>query len=159
MPSLNTTRQRYDPHPLPRYLHEITPLRTDPQEPQSATFDQFRHKGKMVMRLLFSPYPQTWAINVSLSRIPIVGNYIYEFNRWLCGKLTGHHISKTEWGYGIGNGYGDVWCRWCNCMGQVPLSDLSRFENARHTIWGATGCDITQTVVKDSLTTVADEQP
>ena len=60
------------------------------------------------MSLLFSRYPQTWGLNCRIRKIPLIGEYLYEFNRWLCGKLTGHRVSKTEWGYGIGNGYGDV---------------------------------------------------
>ena len=35
------------------------------------------------------------------------------FIQWLCGVLTGHEISKTEWGYGGGK-FVDCNCRWCD---------------------------------------------
>jgi hypothetical protein len=87
-------------------------------------------------------YFQTWGFSSRLRRIPLVGGWLYAAARALCGKLTGHSPSKTEWGYG-GGGFGDVWCRWCNQLGRIPLSELAdRYENARSTIWGATQCDI-----------------
>ena len=46
--------------------------------------------------------------------------------RWflerLCGWLTGHEHSKTEWGYGGGNMV-DHNCRWCDKMMRVPLAE------------------------------------
>ena len=51
----------------------------------------------------------------------------YKFRTWLCGVLTGHEISKTEWGYGGGK-YADVNCRWCDKMFQVHLSETDRPE-------------------------------
>ena len=38
---------------------------------------------------------------------------------WLCGFLTGHELSETEWGYGGGN-YVDRHCRWCDRHFQIP---------------------------------------
>lgn len=87
-------------------------------------------------------YFQTWGFSCRLRKIPFVGEKVYDFTRWLCGKATGHTPSRTEWGYG-GGGYADVWCRWCNQIGQIPRSELEdRFANARATVWQAFQCDI-----------------
>lgn len=95
-------------------------------------------------------YLQTWGLSVRSQNIPLIGPQLYNALRWTCGKLTGHHVSKTEWGYG-GGGYADVWCRWCNQIGQIPLSDgPDRFKNMRSTIWKFTGCDITKTIPSES---------
>jgi hypothetical protein len=89
-------------------------------------------------------YFQTWAASAKTQSIPLVGKLIYALIRWSCGKIIGHEPSKTEWGYG-GGGHADVWCRWCNQIGSIPVSDLEkRYENARSTIWGAMQCDIRQ---------------
>lgn len=96
----------------------------------------------MFIKSLLVGYPQTWVEVAKLRRVPWVGTMLYRFAQWLCGKLTGHHVSRTEWGYGGGD-HADVWCRWCNKMGKIPRSELAdRYVNARRTIWGLTGCDI-----------------
>ena len=41
---------------------------------------------------------------------------------WLCGKLTGHELSKTEWGYGGGK-FVDRNCRWCDKVIKVPKQE------------------------------------
>lgn len=87
-------------------------------------------------------YFQTWMHWCKTRKIPWLGERIYRGGQRLCGRLTGHHASKTEWCYG-GGSHADVWCRWCNQMGSIPLDDLDmRFENARTTIWNFTACDI-----------------
>jgi hypothetical protein len=40
----------------------------------------------------------------------------------ICGFLTGHEISKTEFGYG-GKGTIDRNCRWCDKVIQIPISE------------------------------------
>jgi len=40
----------------------------------------------------------------------------------LCGMLTGHELSNTEFGYG-GKGMVDRWCRWCNKLIQIPKDE------------------------------------
>ena len=44
------------------------------------------------------------------------------FLQWLCGILTGHEISKTEFGYG-GGGYIDRNCRWCDKVIKIPIKE------------------------------------
>ena len=46
----------------------------------------------------------------------------------LCGWLTGHEISKTEWGYGGGK-YADMNCRWCDKTIRVPVADTFKPES------------------------------
>ena len=94
-------------------------------------------------------YFQSWAFIVRLERMPVIGKYVGNVAKWLCGKLTRHQPSKTEWGYGGGD-FGDVWCRWCNQAGQIPRAELAdRYANARKTIWESTGCDIKQPISSD----------
>ena len=93
------------------------------------------------LRLIFSRYPQTWSFWAYLSKA-LGGEAFYRWGQRACGRLTGHHPSRTEWGYAGGGTY-DCWCRWCNHMGQMPLSHLDRkHPKARNVIWGFTGCDI-----------------
>lgn len=42
--------------------------------------------------------------------------------QWICGFLTGHEISKTEWGYGGGK-FADCNCRWCDHVIKVPVKE------------------------------------
>ena len=65
-------------------------------------------------------YFQTWASAWRIRRL--CGKRVYRGLQCLCGRLTGHEPSKTEWGYGGGR-YVDRWCRWCNLQIQVPASD------------------------------------
>ena len=88
-------------------------------------------------------YLQTWPLAVRTRHIPVIGEWMYASIRSACQKLCGHEPSKTEWGYGVGNNHADVWCRWCNQIGQIPLTETTeRFETARGIIWQATRCDI-----------------
>jgi len=64
-------------------------------------------------------YPQTWGMAVKIRKRSI---RLYEFAVWLCGKLTGHEISKTEWGYGGGE-MADYHCRWCDKLIQMPMRE------------------------------------
>jgi hypothetical protein len=43
--------------------------------------------------------------------------------RFLCGIITKHPPSKTEWGYGGGD-YADRWCRWCDKQYQMPKESV-----------------------------------
>lgn len=47
---------------------------------------------------------------------------IFAVRVWLCGHLTGHEISITEWGYGGGK-YVDRNCRWCDKTIRVPKAE------------------------------------
>ena len=58
-------------------------------------------------------YPQLWYCAPFKSNSK--GRKFIEF---LCGILTGHEISNTEWGYGGGD-YVDRHCRWCDKLIQV----------------------------------------
>jgi len=93
----------------------------------------------MLIKSIIKGYPQTWADVCKIRKIPCVGEYLYKKIQWICGKITGHKSSKTEWGYGGGE-YADTWCRWCNKMGQIPVKNLN--NKARKVIWTVTGCDI-----------------
>jgi hypothetical protein len=86
-------------------------------------------------------YLQSWALASMINRrCKPIGTAL----RWLCGKLTGHPPSKTEWGYG-GGGMVDVYCRWCNQPIQIPLAEADRrFEKLRGTVYSAVGRDIRQ---------------
>lgn len=44
----------------------------------------------------------------------------------LCGILTGHEVSNTEWGYG-GGSHVDGNCRWCDKRMPIPLEE-ARFR-------------------------------
>lgn len=53
----------------------------------------------------------------------------FPYGRWwskpcqlICGLFTGHEWSKTESGYG-GGPWMDVWCRWCNHNGKIPIAE------------------------------------
>lgn len=64
-------------------------------------------------------YPQTWWYVAHLKRWPRIQTII----QWCCRMLTGHELSRTEWGYG-GGGYADRWCRWCNKLIKVPRESV-----------------------------------
>ena len=99
-------------------------------------------KITMLIKSILEGYPQTWADVSRMRKIPYVGEYLYKFTQWLCGKITGHRNSKTEWGYGGGE-YANVWCRWCNKIGQMPVKDIDNLRKGIRTIiWQQTGCDI-----------------
>jgi len=94
-------------------------------------------------------YLQTWPLSARTRHIPVIGEWIYASIRSACQKLCGHEASKTEWGYGGGT-HADVWCRWCNQIGQIPISKTAdRFEHFRNTIWELTGCDINHITDKE----------
>lgn len=64
-------------------------------------------------------YPQTWWIVTKFCKgNPKRKRRIQRF----CGILTGHEISKTEWGYGGGK-FVDFNCRWCDKLIKVPLAE------------------------------------
>jgi hypothetical protein len=63
--------------------------------------------------------------------------------RWLCGKFTGHQISKTEWGYAGGEQM-DVWCRWCNEVGTAPASAKAKMLLGEYTAFKAKDCSSPQ---------------
>ena len=67
----------------------------------------------------FEEYPQTWYY------MPYRG-LTRRFLQGLCGFICGHEKSDTEWGYGGGK-YVDNWCRWCNKVIKVPISE-ARFR-------------------------------
>jgi hypothetical protein len=66
-------------------------------------------------------YPQTWSSVCDLRKIPEIGEDIYRMVQKICGE-HGHEWSKTEWGYGGGNGV-DVWCRWCNFQTTIDIDE------------------------------------
>lgn len=70
-------------------------------------------------------YFQTWHYLVRIRRLPVIGKGIYKAFQFLC-SIKGHHISKTEWGYGGGDRV-DVWCRWCNYNWNIS-HDEARFR-------------------------------
>lgn len=76
-------------------------------------------------------YPQTWAL---VSRISRKSKWRGSIIRFLCWLLTGHELSKTEWGYGGGNKV-DRWCRWCNKHFMVD-SDAFWFESEKFREFG-----------------------
>ncbi|KKK86352.1 hypothetical protein LCGC14_2764120 [marine sediment metagenome] len=64
-------------------------------------------------------YFQTWHRVSKLRRLKIIGPLIYIILQLICGIITRHAASKTEWGYGGGKTV-DGWCRWCNKPLEVP---------------------------------------
>ncbi|HOU57772.1 MAG TPA: hypothetical protein PK556_12595, partial [Smithellaceae bacterium] len=52
---------------------------------------------------------------------------IFAARTLICGWLTGHEISRTEWGYGGGK-YADMNCRWCDKTIRVPVADTFKPE-------------------------------
>jgi len=63
-------------------------------------------------------YPQLWWIWPGSRKYPKTRQNIKK----ACGVLTGHEISKTEWGYG-GGGFVDRHCRWCDKLIRVPKQE------------------------------------
>jgi hypothetical protein len=53
---------------------------------------------------------------------------IFRARTWLCGVLTGHELSKTEWGYGGGK-FVQMNCRWCDKSFDVPMEETCRPES------------------------------
>jgi hypothetical protein len=64
-------------------------------------------------------YPQLWYCWPRWSKRI---KWIHRLKTWLCGKLTGHEWSRTEWGY-RGGKHVDRWCRWCNHCASVPIAE------------------------------------
>lgn len=62
-------------------------------------------------------YPQLWWYNATLRKRHKTLAMLWQS---VCGKLTGHELSKTEHGYSGGR-YIDRWCRWCNTRIQIPI--------------------------------------
>ena len=76
-------------------------------------------------------YPQTWMF------MPPRQSIEAKFLRWVCGLITGHEISKTEWGYGGGD-YIDRHCRWCDKVIKVPVESgrfIPTFDEMRPDKW------------------------
>ena len=69
-------------------------------------------------------YFQTWNYVVRWTRRLHV-EWLRKHIERLCGVITGHEASRTEWGYG-GGPLCDVWCRWCNHLWQIPLDECPR---------------------------------
>lgn len=74
----------------------------------------------------FDEYPQTWYYMPNWKPMKLL-------LQWLCGITCGHEKSKTEWGYGGGE-YVDNWCRWCNKLLKVPISE-ARFRHPSFNEW------------------------
>ena len=97
-------------HPFSRFLSKLALL-----HPKNHTSSANRE------------YPQTWYLMPKKRNHPRLRCLIQQ----MCGFLTGHELSKTEWGYGGGK-YADRWCRWCDKMIRVPHESLYfQFDNAR----------------------------
>ena len=81
-------------------------------------------------------YIQTWGYVAKLREI--LGEKVYRILQKVCGYITGHEWSKTEWGYGE-DGV-DVWCRWCNKFDSSPVKDaVLLFPRIRKLIYNITG--------------------
>ncbi len=52
----------------------------------------------------------------------------------ICGVITGHEISKTEWGWGGGESI-DCHCRWCDKVIEIT-KDEARFRFDTFNEWG-----------------------
>lgn len=73
-------------------------------------------------------YPQTWhlvTVRITPVRVALV---------WLCGVLTGHELSETEWDYG-GGPTANRNCRWCDKRFEVPKESIREdFPESAHMI-------------------------
>jgi len=69
-------------------------------------------------------YPQLWYVWSSVPRWKKDGSMTLRCRllEGLCKLLTGHEISKTEWGYG-GGYFVDRHCRWCDHLIKVPKDE------------------------------------
>lgn len=76
-------------------------------------------------------YPQSWDLIV---RIKGHSKWLARLLQWSCGKLTGHEVSKTEFGYD-GSGMADYWCRWCNHKIRMPLREETDPLNLHVASW------------------------
>ena len=69
-------------------------------------------------------YPQTGFLFIRFRR----KFKLLKFSYWLCGLITKHEISETDWGYGGGD-MCDYWCRWCDKLFQMPKrEEISNFR-------------------------------
>ncbi len=68
----------------------------------------------------FKDYSQTWYYVPHWKPMK-------SFLQGLCWLICRHEKSDTEWGYGGGE-YVDNWCRWCNKVIKVPISE-TRFRH------------------------------
>jgi hypothetical protein len=66
-------------------------------------------------------YPQLWYCFPRWTRRR-TNPKLYALRIAICGRVTGHELSNTEWGYGGGN-LVDRHCRWCDKLIQVPRSE------------------------------------
>jgi hypothetical protein len=55
-------------------------------------------------------------------RLSWYGCWLRPTLQWLCGILSGHELSETEWGYGGGKMV-DRNCRWCDKTIHVPMAE------------------------------------
>lgn len=77
-------------------------------------------------------YPQLWWVANKIARFlsgqkkgkELTAQYrkTQFFIEVICGFLTGHELSETEWGYGGGR-YIDRHCRWCDKTFQLPKQE------------------------------------
>lgn len=55
-------------------------------------------------------------------RPALIGYWMRPLLQKICGWMTGHEPSRTEWGYGGGK-FVDRNCRWCDQLLQVPIAE------------------------------------
>ena len=86
-------------------------------------------------------YFQTWNRVTKIRRLKIVGPILYVLIQFLCGIITRHCVSKTEWGYDGGD-IVDGCCRWCNkhipIKYDTALFIYPNFKHYRHRVGGKT---------------------
>jgi hypothetical protein len=81
-------------------------------------------------------YFQTWTYAQSVREC--CGDRVYRFLQKICGRITGHEWSKTEWGYGM-DGV-DVWCRWCGKFDTISMKEaVLIFPEIRKICYQVTG--------------------
>jgi hypothetical protein len=79
---------------------------------------------------------QTYGWNITIRQY--LGERVYRLVQWLCGRITGHQWSPTEWGYGFGGV--DVWCQWCDHFETISLEEAAKiFPSLRKTVYDITG--------------------
>ena len=93
-----------------------------------------------MIEFIFSLFPKNWGKDYVQGWycIGIRHGEKYKYSRpiaeFICKLLTGHEISKTEWGWSGGE-FIDCHCRWCDKVIKIP-KDEARFRFDTFNEWG-----------------------
>lgn len=76
-----------------------------------------------------------WQTGGLVARIAACWPRLGRVVRALC-RRRGHEWSVTEWGWDGGPSL-DVWCRWCDATGAIPISEMPYTHRKAFDLWNA----------------------